>query len=360
MLCDMTGITLRGLTKAYGATTAVAGIDLDIAPGELFFLIGPSGCGKSTVLRMIAGLITPTAGRVLLGTRDVTNVPARERNTAMVFQGYALWPHMTVAENVAFGLDVRNVGKEERAVRVKKALESVRLPHLADRRPGQLSGGEQQRVALARALVVNPDVLLLDEPLSNLDANLRLDLRREVKRVCTETGITAVYVTHDQAEALSMAHRVAVLKLGQVCQIGSPREIYDQPNSRFVAAFVGQSNFIPAVIRDVTTTSILLDSKAGSITAKLNGKNLQPGTKVTCSVRPESVRVLDDHSSLENTIAGRTLDAVYLGHATECVVEVAPDVILTTLGLRIQAIPRVGEALRVGFDARDVVVLPAE
>lgn len=360
MLARMIGISLRALTKSYGSMTAVDGIDLEISPGELFFLIGPSGCGKSTVLRMIAGLTVPTSGQVLFGGRDVTRAPARERNAAMVFQGYALWPHMTVAENVAFGLDVRKVGKAERMERVSRALESVRLPHLADRRPGQLSGGEQQRVALARALVVNPDVLLLDEPLSNLDANLRLELRREVKRICTQSGITAVYVTHDQAEALSMAHRVAILKSGKVCQVGGPREVYDRPKSRFVASFVGQTNFISATIRETDGDTVSMDTRAGIIKARCNGLALGIGTEVCCAIRPEAIRILRDESSAGNVLSARTVDAVYLGHATECLFEIAPEINLATLGVHLAAIPSIGDVVKVGFEVSDVVVLPVD
>ncbi len=244
MFPDMTAITLKGITKRFGDTTAVDSVDLTINSGELFFLLGPSGCGKTTLLRMIAGFIEPTEGRMLFGERDVTWLAPNKRKAGMVFQSYALWPHMTVFDNVAYGLTVRKVPPAEKKERTQAALASVRMAEYAKRKPNQLSGGQQQRVALARALVIEPTVLLLDEPLSNLDAKLRLEMRTEIKRICTETKITTVYVTHDQKEALSMADRVAVLRDGDVKQIGPPRQLYERPTSRFVADFLGETNFI--------------------------------------------------------------------------------------------------------------------
>ena len=242
----MTAIHLRKLVKKYGDTTAVDGIDLDINAGELFFLLGPSGCGKTTLLRMLAGFIDPTAGVVMFGDKDVTLTPPNKRNTGMVFQSYALWPHMTVAENVAYGLKIRKHTPVNQRKKALEALAKVHMEHLADRKPNELSGGQQQRVALARAIVVEPEVLLLDEPLSNLDAKLRLEMRSEIRRICTSLGITTVYVTHDQKEALSIADRMAILKDGQVQQVGTPTEIYREPISQFVAEFIGETNFVPA------------------------------------------------------------------------------------------------------------------
>ena len=238
-------IQIQNLVKRFGATTALDHVTLDIRPGELFFLLGPSGCGKTTLLRHIAGFYTPDEGRILIGDEDVTNVPPHRRDTGMVFQSYALWPHMTLAENVAFGLRMRGVGKAETAERVRKALAAVKMEDKASRKPNQLSGGQQQRVALARALVVQPRCLLLDEPLSNLDAKLRLEMRGEIRRICKEAGLTAVYVTHDQKEALSIADRLAVMQAGRLEQVGAPLEVYRAPRNRFVASFIGETNFLP-------------------------------------------------------------------------------------------------------------------
>ena len=238
-------IQIQNLVKRFGATTALDHVTLDIRPGELFFLLGPSGCGKTTLLRHIAGFYTPDEGRILIGDEDVTNVPPHRRDTGMVFQSYALWPHMTLAENVAFGLRMRGVGKAETAERVRKALAAVKMEDKASRKPNQLSGGQQQRVALARALVIEPQCILLDEPLSNLDAKLRIEMRTEIRRICKEAGLTAVYVTHDQKEALSIADRLAVMQAGRLEQVGAPLEVYRAPRNRFVASFIGETNFLP-------------------------------------------------------------------------------------------------------------------
>ena len=238
-------IRIRGLVKRFGATTALDGVDLEIEPGELFFLLGPSGCGKTTLLRHIAGFYEPDAGSIFVGGEDVTHLPPHKRDTGMVFQSYALWPHLTLAENVAFGLRMRKVPKRETAERVRAALAAVKMEDKADRKPNQLSGGQQQRVALARALVVQPRCLLLDEPLSNLDAKLRLEMRLEIRRICKEAGLTAVYVTHDQKEALSIADRLAVMQAGRLEQVGAPLEVYRAPRNRFVASFIGETNFLP-------------------------------------------------------------------------------------------------------------------
>ena len=231
----MISLTIENLTKRFGDAVALHGLNLRIEAGEIFFLLGPSGCGKTTLLRSIAGFYTPESGRILFGDEDVTRVPQHLRNTGMMFQSYALWPHMTVAQNVAFGLEERKVAAREIGERVAAALASVKMEALGERRIHQLSGGQQQRVALARALVIRPRCLLLDEPLSNLDARLRLEMRGEIRRICKEFGLTAIYVTHDQKEALSIADRMAVLEGGHIRQVGTPADVYRQPQSRFVA-----------------------------------------------------------------------------------------------------------------------------
>src|SRR5512140_2761300 len=234
----MISIQVNQLTKQFGTVVALHGLDLTINPGELFFLLGPSGCGKTTLLRSLAGFYIPDEGQIWFGDEDVTRLAPHKRNTGMMFQSYALWPHMTVAENVAFGLEERKVPREEINRRVREALESVRMAEYAARRPNELSGGQQQRVALARALVIRPRCLLLDEPLSNLDARLRLEMRGEIRRVCKDFKLTTVYVTHDQKEALSISDRMAILDRGRVLQVGAPRDIYKRPRSRTVANFI--------------------------------------------------------------------------------------------------------------------------
>ncbi len=238
------GVTIDHVSFGYNKTAVLDDVSLDVAQGELFAFLGPSGSGKTTLLRLIAGFGTPSQGRVLIGERDVTGLPAWNRNVGMVFQSYALWPHMTVAKNVAFGLERRKFGRAEITKKVRTALDMVGLGAFADRRPAQLSGGQQQRVALARTIVIEPEVLLLDEPLSNLDAKLRVEMRSELKAMQRKLGITAIYVTHDQEEANAIADRIAVLDQGRIQQIGTPTDLYDHPANRFVATFLGTANLI--------------------------------------------------------------------------------------------------------------------
>ena len=238
------GVTIERVSFGYGATPVLDDVSLEVARGELFAFLGPSGSGKTTLLRLIAGFGTPATGRILVGERDVTRLAPWSRNVGMVFQSYALWPHMTVARNVAFGLERRRLARAEIDRKVAEALALVGLTAFAERRPAQLSGGQQQRVALARTLVIEPEVLLLDEPLSNLDAKLRLEMRSELRRLQRKLGITAIYVTHDQEEANAIADRIAVLDAGRIQQIGTPVELYDRPANRFVATFLGTVNLI--------------------------------------------------------------------------------------------------------------------
>lgn len=284
----MTEICIAGLTKSYGETHALHEVNLQIRSGELFFLLGPSGCGKTTLLRTIAGLQLPSSGRILFDGRDVTAVPTQKRNAVMCFQGYALWPHMTVLENIRFGLSVREAAGELQLAQVRRALEIVRMQDLADRKPQELSGGQQQRVALARALAVQPACLLLDEPLSNLDTHLRQELRLEIRRICREAGITTVYVTHDQKEALSTADRIAVLKDGRLVQMGTPQKLYGSPANAFVAEFMGATNLIQGEVVPSHDGQVHVTTGVGEIVAA-EGPASGP---VIVSIRPELISIV--------------------------------------------------------------------
>src|SRR2546423_27951 len=283
-------VSIQNLTKKFGDTLAVKSVSLEIDHQELFFLLGPSGCGKTTLLRLIAGFYQPDAGRILFGEKPMNGVPPHRRNTGMVFQNYALWPHMTVAENVAYGLDVRGVSATEKKQRVAETLAIVQMEKYADRTPNQLSGGQQQRVALARALVIRPDVLLLDEPLSNLDARLRLEMREEIRRIHGQTKITTSYVTHDQKEALSLADRMAVMRDGVIEQIGDPRTVYRSPANRFVADFIGESNWLAAQVEQVLPEAVVLQTEVGVFSAATK-LAFKAGEKVWLGFRPEAVQV---------------------------------------------------------------------
>jgi len=320
----MTRVRCEQIGKRFGDTVALDGIDLDVAPGELFFLLGPSGCGKSTLLRLIAGLLAPTGGRIRFDDREVTALSTEQRNAVMCFQSYALWPHLTVRENVRFGLDVRRRGRAEQQRRVDEVLGLVQMSAFAARKPNELSGGQQQRVALARALVVTPDCLLLDEPLSNLDARLRLEMRGEIRRICKESGVTTIYVTHEQKEALSIADRVAILDQGRIQQIGPPRDVYLRPAARFVAGFIGETNLLAARVVRRDGASVELSTPLGAlISTALPEEPLAPGAEVTLSVRPESV-VLDAPAGLSNAFSAAFRDSVYLGEVAQHVIAAAP------------------------------------
>lgn len=317
-------IRIENVSKVFGGTvTALAGLNLEIRPGELFFLLGGSGCGKTTLLRCIAGLETPTHGKIFFGGVDVTALAAHKREAAMVFQSYALWPHLNVGQNIAFGLEERKVPKLEIKRRVAEALEMVRLGGYGDRSINQMSGGQQQRVSLARALVVKPRCLLLDEPLSNLDAQLRVEMRREIRRIVKENGLTGIYVTHDQEEALAMADRIAVLSEGKIAQVGTPEEIYRTPVNPYVAGFIGETNLIEGEVVEMDRGFCSVIAYGARLVGKTTVPDWQPkmGQPATVSIRPEAWRL--HKSGGENEISGKITARSYLGQCIEYLVETA-------------------------------------
>jgi iron(III) transport system ATP-binding protein len=349
-------VSVQQVVKLFGRVRALDAVSLEIARGELFFLLGPSGCGKTTLLRTIAGFYEPDSGRVLFGDQDVTHVAPQYRNTGMVFQNYALWPHMTVEVNVGFGLRVRHVARGERRRRIAEALDLVHMSAYARRKPNQLSGGQQQRIALARALVIRPQCLLLDEPLSNLDAKLRLEMRGEIRRLCKDAGLTGIYVTHDQKEALSIADRMAVMFEGRLGQVGPPRELYQRPANAATADFLGETNFLTATVRESHGSKRILDTPVGILVAIGDADGPTAGT-CTVSIRPE-VLTLDGGPAGENQLAGRIADCVYLGDTLQLTIAVG------SVTLRAVAVeradrpaPRAGDTVRCTVAPEDVVLL---
>jgi putative spermidine/putrescine transport system ATP-binding protein len=314
-------IRLAGVRKLFGDVAAVDGVDLEIRRGEFFTLLGPSGSGKTTCLRMIAGFERPDEGRIELAGDDVSRLPPAERDVNTVFQDYALFPHMSVGENVAYGLKVKKVAKGERAQRVEDALAMVRLDGYADRRPSQLSGGQRQRVALARALVNRPRVLLLDEPLGALDLKLRQQLQVELKRIQSEVGITFVYVTHDQDEALTMSDRIAVMDDGRVLQIGTPRDVYEEPESRFVAGFVGVSNLLELPVEGSDGDSVTLRLGPDDAISAEHGGGAAKGATAIVTIRPERIALQEHGERAECHARGRVRESLYAGPTSRFVVE---------------------------------------
>lgn len=353
----MLSITLEALSKSYGATPVVRDVSLRIEPGELFFLLGGSGCGKTTILRMIAGFIEPTAGRILFDGMDVTRLPAEKRRCGMVFQSYALWPHMTVEQNVAFGLEVAKVDKIAIARRVAQALALVRMEQYAARKPHELSGGQQQRVALARAVAFGPRVLLLDEPLSNLDAKLRTEMRTEIVRVCKESQMTAIYVTHDQEEALSMADRMAVMHEGRLEQVGTPRDLYTKPQTRFIASFLGETNLATAEVRGSPASGFIAYTPIGDIRVTSSERV----GRATVSIRPEAIHIVETvpPPGMHELSKGKLLRSTNLGasarHTFCCGGE---EITVTELNPRWDLKP--GDVVTLAVDPRNVALMYGE
>jgi iron(III) transport system ATP-binding protein len=314
-------VELRGLTKFYGSLAVVDNVSLRVEHGLLICLLGPSGCGKTTTLRLIAGFVEPSAGEISVGSRVVSTpsrtLPPEQRNMSMIFQSYALWPHMTVAENVAYGLTLRKIDRATIAKKVAGILATTRLNGLADRYPGELSGGQQQRVALARALIIEPETLLLDEPLSNLDANLREEMRFEVRRLHDQYRYTTVYVTHDQSEAMTTADLIAVMNSGKIEQAGSPEDIYYRPRSEFVARFIGSSNILRGRSLDASHIDF------AGIALRCSGAALKPGSETAVSVRQHHISLSTDRPPGEtNVVMGSVLRQIFLGGSRDYLIEV--------------------------------------
>jgi len=347
----MSFLALQGIRKQFGATVAVAQFDLEIARGEFVSFLGPSGCGKTTTLRMVAGFEQPTAGKIILDGVDISMTPPNKRNIGMVFQSYALFPNMTVAENIGFGLMVSGRTKAKIDARVREMLDLIAMSEYTTRYPYQLSGGQQQRVALARALALQPQVLLLDEPLSALDAQIRENLRQEIREIQRRLGITTIYVTHDQQEAMALSDRIVVMSHGRVAQVGAPNEIYNTPRTRFVASFVGTLNILSATV--VAPHQVRIGDAVWQVADAIT----QPiGSSVECAVRPELLRMATP--DLHNQLTGTVQDVVFLGATVRVTLLVAGQRVLVDLfNDATHAIPHVDATMTVACDPRTVLVL---
>ena len=351
-------LELEKVRKQFGSTVVVRGFDLNIARGEFVSFLGPSGCGKTTTLRMVAGFEAPTEGSIRVDGRDITHLKPNQRNVGMVFQSYALFPNLNVAENIGFGLKIAKRSRAEIKARVAEMLALIKLPELGGRYPYQLSGGQQQRVALARALAVKPQVLLLDEPLSALDAKIRVSLREEIRALQRELGITTIYVTHDQEEALSMSDRVVVMNEGRVEQIGTPFEIYSFPHTRFVASFVGTLNIVDATVVDPEHGKILVDGQ--EIATAKGVINSRPGDVRSIALRPEAI-FLTGAGEGANTMRGEVDDVSFLGAIVRVRVRFAASAVhLDTFNSTVNRPPAPGDKVTVSFMPDDVLVLDAE
>ena len=335
----MATVLLEGLTKNFADTAAVSDLSLEIADGEFVSLLGPSGCGKTTTLRLLAGFLKPDAGEIKVNGEVVSSpsvlVPPERRNMSMIFQSYAVWPHMTVFQNVAYGLKFRSVTRAESDQRVRQMLEVVKLAHLAHRYPAELSGGQQQRVALARALVVKPEILLMDEPLSNLDANLREEMRFEIRRLHDEFRITSVYVTHDQSEAMVVADRICVMNQGRLEQAGRPEEIYERSRTRFVSEFIGKTNFLSGRLEEGGRVSL----SNGLFLRVASAGSARGGERVSVCIRPHDLQLSREEAELDgyaqrgfNCFSGRIARRIYFGDAIDYLVTLAaPDLVLRVI-----------------------------
>ncbi len=348
-------LSIQNVRKAFGAITVVQDFNLDVGGGEFVSFLGPSGCGKTTMLRVVAGFEEPSAGRILIGGKDVTNLKPNQRNIGMVFQAYALFPNLTVAQNIAFGLKVAGVAKAESDRRVAEMLSIIKLPDFGNRYPYELSGGQQQRVALARALAPKPKLLLLDEPLSALDAKVRISLREEIRTIQRALGITTIFVTHDQEEALSMSDRIVVMYDGKVEQVGTPFEIYNRPATRFVANFVGTLNVLEGTVTDPIRGIVRVDAGEVSVKGSLNGS--RAGEAVSLALRPEAIS-LGKQPGRDTSLGGQIADVSFLGSVIRVRVGLGKNsVSLDTFNNPASPPPAVGDRADISFSSSDLLVL---
>ncbi|QPC85487.1 polyamine ABC transporter ATP-binding protein [Mesorhizobium sp. NBSH29] len=348
-------LSIRSIRKTFGQITVVKDFDLDVMPGEFVSFLGPSGCGKTTVLRMVAGFEEPSAGSIIVAGKDVTRLKPNQRNVGMVFQAYALFPNLTVAQNVAFGLKVAGAPKAEIDRRVAEMLELIKLPQFGDRYPYQLSGGQQQRVALARAIAPKPKLLLLDEPLSALDAKVRVSLREEIRAIQKSLGITTVFVTHDQEEALSISDRIVVMHGGKAEQIGTPFEIYNRPASKFVANFVGTLNVMEATVSDANAGTVRVNSEEITLKGQLNGA--RAGDVVSLALRPEAI-TLGRKPGNDTSLSGEIAEVHFLGSVIRMRIGVGGSLFsLDAFNSPAAPPPAVGEKTEISFSSKDLLVL---
>jgi putative spermidine/putrescine transport system ATP-binding protein len=348
-------LSIQGVRKSFGPTTVVQDFNLDVGTGEFVSFLGPSGCGKTTVLRMVAGFEEPTSGAIVIGGKDVTRLKPNQRNIGMVFQAYALFPNLTVAQNIAFGLKVAGMPKADADKRVAEMLNLIKLPQFGDRYPYQLSGGQQQRVALARAIAPKPKLLLLDEPLSALDAKVRVSLRDEIRAIQKELGITTVFVTHDQEEALSISDRIVVMYGGKAEQVGTPFEIYNRPATKFVANFVGTLNVLEGTVTDPATGAVQVGANSVLLKGKLNGS--KAGDALSLALRPEAIS-LGRQPGRDATLGGEISEVSFLGSVIRVRVGLGRDVVsLDTFNSPASPPPTVGEKAEISFSPEDVLVL---
>ena len=353
-MTDENFLRVDALTKNYGANTVVKGVSFGFGKGEFISLLGPSGCGKTTILRMIAGFETPTSGTITVDGQDITHLKPNQRQLGMVFQAYALFPNLTVGDNIGFGLKVSGVGRDERRARVEEMLKLIGLPGYESRFPYEMSGGEQQRVALARAIAPKPRLLLLDEPLSALDAKIRVSLREEIRAIQRELGITTVFVTHDQEEALSISDRIVVMNAGNIEQIGSPHDIYNRPATRFVATFVGQLNTVPATVQDPANGHVVLGGQ--TLTLKALPAGAKPGDTVSLTLRPEMLS-LAARPETDLVLSAKIVDVSFLGSVVRLRVDLDGTIVSIDTFNNQAKPPERGETVNLHLASRDLLVL---